>query len=150
MKNLFYYLFFSMLLLSSCQTDSNNQSNTNGVVEDETIYTKVDIMPRFPGCENQAEEKKVGCASSKMFNFLRTNVKYPKAAKAEGKEGRAVVSFVVDKSGKIRDIEVVKDPGGDMGKEAKRLIKKFPVWVPGVLDGKKVNVKFIIPVTFKS
>ena len=84
-----------------------------------------------------------------MFNFLRENVQYPEAAKAERKEGRAVVSFVVDKSGEIRDIEVVKDPGNEMGREAQRVVEKFPVWVPGLLNGNKVNVKFIIPVTFK-
>ena len=149
MKNLLSYLFFFLLILSSCQPDSNKHSETDQVIEDNNVYTKVDVMPRFPGCEDQANEKKVGCASSKMFNFLRTNIQYPELAKAEGKEGRAVVSFVVDKSGKIRDIEVVKDPGNDMGTEAKRVVEKFPIWVPGLLKGNKVNVKFIIPVTFK-
>jgi len=77
------------------------------------------------------------------------DIQYPETAKAEGKEGRAYVSFVVDKSGEIRDIEVVKDPGSDMGTEAKKVIEKFPTWVPGLLKGNKVNVQFIIPVTFK-
>ena len=151
MKNFFYYLFFSLLILSSCQTDSSKQVENDGTLENNNVYThsEVDVLPRFPGCENQSEEKKIGCASSKMFNFLRENVKYPKLAKEEGKEGRAVVSFVVDKSGKIRDVEVVKDPGNEMGKEAKRVIEKFPTWVPGLLEGNKVNVKFILPVTFK-
>ena len=149
MKNLFYYLFFSIFILITCQNDSSNQEQIDGAVEDNTVYTKVDVMPRFPGCEDKPKAKKVGCASSKMFNFIRENVKYPKLAKAEGKEGRAVVSFVVDKSGKIRDVEVVKDPGNEMGKEAKRVIEKFPTWVPGLLEGNKVNVKFILPVTFK-
>jgi len=84
-----------------------------------------------------------------MFGYLRENIKYPDAAKTEGIEGRAVVSFVIDKSGRIRDVEIVKNPGHGMGEEAQRIVQNFPDWVPGINEGKKVNVRFIIPVTFK-
>ncbi len=149
MKKFFGYLLCVTFILSSCQSDGTNSKNTAASVEDEAVYTKVDIMPRFSGCEDLAKEKRTPCASSKMFGYIRENIRYPDAAKAAGIEGRAVVSFVVDKTGKIRDVEVVKDPGNGMGEEAQRIIKSFPDWVPGLNEGKKVNVKYIIPVTFK-
>ncbi len=148
MKKKIGYTLYLVFLLSSCQSDSNS-ARTTTAAEDNTVYTKVDIMPRFAGCEDLAKEKRAACASSKMFNYIRQNIQYPEAAKAEEKEGRAVVSFVVDKSGKIRDIEVVKDPGNGMGAEAERIVKSFPDWIPGLHKGNKVNVKYLIPVTFK-
>lgn len=149
MKNIFGFALCLIFILSSCQSDTNTSKSTTAPVADENVYTKVDVMPRFPGCEDQTKEKRAACASTKMFSYLRESVQYPDAAKAEGLEGRAVVSFVVDKSGKIRDIKVVKDPGNGMGEEAQRIIEKSPDWIPGVHKGDKVNVQYILPVTFK-
>ncbi len=149
MKKIFGYLFCLSFILSSCQSDSTNSENTATSEADEAVYTKVDVMPRFSGCEDLAKDKRTACASSKMFGYLRENIKYPEVAKSEGIEGRAVVSFVVDKSGKIRDVEVVQDPGNGMGEEAQRIVQSFPDWVPGLLKGEKVNVKYLIPVRFK-
>lgn len=149
MKNFFCYAFCLLFILSSCQSDTSKSENTPEEIADENVYTQVDIMPRFSGCEDKPKEKRAACASSKMFNYIRSNVQYPEAAKAAGEEGRAVVSFVVDKSGKLRDIEVVKDPGNGMGAEAKRIVESFPDWIPGVHKGKKVHVQYIIPVTYR-
>lgn len=148
MKKIFGFALCLLFILSSCQSNSDNSENTTEIA-DENVYTKVDVMPRFAGCEDQAKEKRVSCASSKMFKFIRDNVQYPAAAKSNQTEGRAVVSFVVDKSGKIRNIEAVKDPGNGMGEEAVRVVKKFPDWIPGIHEGEKVNVQYLIPVTFK-
>ena len=149
MKNLFGYVILLLFILSSCQSDTNNSNSTTAPEEDNDVYTKVDIMPRFPGCEDKPKERRVGCASTKMFTYIRENIQYPEAAKIAEKEGRALVSFVVDKSGEIRDIKVVKDPGNGMGPEAERMVKSFPKWIPGINEGKKVHVQFIIPITFK-
>jgi len=150
MKNFFGYTLCVLFLLSSCQSDTKKdiKSETTQAVDD-NVYSKVDIMPRFSGCEVQPKEKRAACASTRMFKYLREHIQYPEAAKVAGIEGRAVVSFIVDKSGKIRDVEVVKDPGNGMGAEAKRIVESFPDWVPGLQKGDKVHVKYIIPVTFK-
>lgn len=149
MKKFFAYTLCLLFILSSCQSDTSKSQNTPEEEADENVYTQVDVMPRFSGCEDQPKEKRAACASSKMFNYIRANVQYPAAAKAAGAEGRAVVSFVVDKSGKIRNIEVVKNPGNGMGAEAERIVKSFPDWIPGVHQGKKVHVQYIIPVTYR-
>ncbi len=149
MKKFFGYALCLLFILSSCQSDTSKSENTPEEVVDENVYTRVDIMPRFSGCEDKPKEKRAACSSSKMFKYIRANIQYPAAAKEAGMEGRAVVSFVVDKSGKLRDIEVVKEPGVGMGAEAERIVKSFPDWIPGVHQGKKVHVQYIIPVTFK-
>ncbi len=148
MKIFFGFALCLLFILASCQSDTSNSKNTTEVVE-ETVYTKVDIMPRFAGCEDKVKEKRTACASGKMFKYISENIQYPAAAKSAGIEGRAVISFIVDKSGKIRNVEVIKDSGNGMGEEAKRVVKSFPKWIPGIHNEEKVNVKFLIPVNFK-
>lgn len=149
MKKFLGYTLFLLFILSSCQSDTSNSKSTAASVEDENVYTKVDVKPRFPGCEDQAKEKRAACATSKMFKFIRENIRYPEAAKTEGKEGRAVISFIVDKSGEIREVKLVKDPGSGMGEEALRIVESFSPWTPGIYEGNKVHVQYLIPVTFK-
>ncbi len=49
-----------------------------------------------------------------------------------------VVSFLVDKNGKISEVEALNDPGYGSAEEAVRVIKKGPDWTPAVQDGKNV------------
>lgn len=154
MKKFFGYAICLLFIFSSCQSDTRKSENTPEEVVDDNVYTQVDEMPRFSGCEDKPKEKRAACASSKMFKYIRANVNYPATAKEAGIEGRAIVSFVVDKSGKLRDIKVLKEPesetgvGVGMGAEAERIVKNFPDWIPGVHHGKKVHVQYIIPITF--
>jgi protein TonB len=61
-----------------------------------------------------------------------------------------IVQFVVGKNGKIKDVEVVRS-GGDpsLDKEAARVIKSMPQWIPGKQRGVPVRVKYTAPVNFK-
>jgi protein TonB len=68
-------------------------------------------------------------------------------------EGTVVVQFVVDRSGTIRDINTVRDIGGGCGEEAVRIVNMMnemdQKWVPGMQQGRPVNVLFNLPVRFK-
>lgn len=95
-------------------------------------------MPEFPG------------GQLALFQFLSQNVKYPPIAQENGIEGRVIVQFVVAKDGKISDVEVVRS-GGDpsLDREALRVIKAMPRWIPGTQRGKPVRVKYTVPVNFR-
>lgn len=140
------WTFFLLVCLLSCQSDT---SKATVDPEDNTVYQRVEYMPRFPGCEDKPKVERSKCASPKMFKFIRESINYPEAAKAAGEEGRAVVSFVIDKDGKITDAKIVRDPGFGMGEEALRVINSFPNWIPGTQDGKNVKVQYNLPVTFR-
>lgn len=117
---------------------------------EESIFQVVEDMPRFPGCEdgkNKMEKKK--CAEGKMIDFLSNHIVYPKIAKENGIEGRVILQFVVEKNGSISNVRVLRDPGGGCGKEAERVVKSMPNWVPGKQRGKPVKVRYILPVSFK-
>lgn len=121
----------------------------------EVTLTVAEQMPRFPGCEDMEGDhtSKKACADQKMLSFIYDNIKYPKQAQEIGIEGIVIVSFVVDKQGKIRDIQLLRDPGGGLGKEAQRIVGMMnhlpEAWTPGNQRGRTVKVRYNLPVRFK-
>ena len=106
--------------------------------DEEVVFVVVETMPEFPGGQQA------------LFKYLSENVKYPAIAQENGIQGRVICQFVVNKDGKIVDVEVVRS-GGDpsLDKEAIRVIKSMPPWKPGKQRGKAVRVKYTVPVNFR-
>ena len=101
------------------------------------VYDIVDVMPQFPGGQGE------------LMKFLRNNVKYPAEAQKKKIEGRVIVTFVVNKKGRIIDPTVERSAHPLLDAEALRVIKRMPRWTPGRMNGESVNVKFRLPITFK-
>lgn len=121
---------------------------------DETIFVAAEDMPRFPGCEELTTKKeKEACATKKLLEFIYKNIKYPPIARENGIEGTVVVSFVVEKNGKIADAKVLRDIGGSCGQEALRIVnlmnQQNQIWRPGMQRGVPVRVQFNLPIKFK-
>lgn len=122
--------------------------------EPDEIFKVVEETPRFPGCEDKGSmDEKKKCADEKMLQYLYKNIKYPNIAKENGVQGRCVVTFVVEKDGRITDAKVVRDIGGGCGEEALRVVNSMNEmgerWKPGKQRGNAVRVQFNLPVTFK-
>lgn len=100
------------------------------------IFTVVEVMPEFPGGQGE------------LLKFLAKTIKYPVIAQENGIQGRVTASFIIEKDGSIRDIEVIRgvDPSLDM--EAVRVLSAMPKWTPGKQRGQDVAVKYTVPVTF--
>ncbi|PHN07329.1 TonB family protein [Flavilitoribacter nigricans] len=107
-------------------------------------------MPRFPGCEGVDVAERQNCADKNMIDFIYKNVTYTEAAKKAGTSGTVVVSFVVGKNGKIRDVRILKGLGHGLNESVLNMIDKMPDWIPGRQDGKLVDVIFNLPVRFKT
>jgi protein TonB len=106
--------------------------------EEETkVFDVVEQMPSFPG------------GPSALFEFLSKNIKYPAVAEENGVQGRVIVTFVVERDGSITDVRVVKSVDPSLDKEAQRVVKSMPRWIPGKQNGSAVRVKYTVPVTFK-
>lgn len=87
-----------------------------------------------------------------MLEFIYKNIKYPPIARENGIEGMAVIQFVVDENGNIKDPKVVRDVAGGCGLEAMRVVELMSdqvTWIPGKQRGKAVQVYFNLPVRFK-
>ena len=63
-------------------------------------------------------------------------------------QGRVIASFTVEKDGNLSDIKVVKSVDPSLDKEAIRVIKAMPQWIPGKVNGKPVRVEYTVPLTF--
>lgn len=105
------------------------------VVEEE-IFTIVEDMPEFPG------------GIKALYGFLKDNVEYPPAAKANGISGKVFVNFTVEKDGSITAVKVIRGVHELLDKEAIRVVKSFPKWKPGKQRGKSVRVSYNIPISF--
>lgn len=103
----------------------------------EEVVAFVEKQPTFPGGDQA------------LYNYLAKNLQYPKLARKNGIQGKVVVSFVVEKDGSLSDLRILRDCGGDCGKEAMRLIRAMPKWIPGMQNGQVVQVRYTLPVTFR-
>ena len=83
-----------------------------------------------------------------MRRYVISNLKYP--AGTEGMTGRVVVKFVVEKDGSIGDVKVLRSVDPRLDAEAIRVVKSFPKWTPGKLNGKPVASWYALPVSFKA
>jgi protein TonB len=106
-------------------------------VEDNKIFEVVEQNPTFPG------------GTAALMSWLSQNIKYPVIAAENGVKGRVIVQFVVEKDGSSTDVVVVKSVDPSLDKEATRVIKNMPHWIPGRQNGSPVRVRFTVPVTFK-
>ena len=95
-------------------------------------------MPKFPG------------GDAELFKYLKSHIRYPSICQENGTQGRAIMSFVVNRDGSIVEPQVVRSAGDPyLDKEALRVISTMPKWEPGTQRGKPVRVRFTIPVVFK-
>ena len=101
------------------------------------IFDVVEQQPQFPG------------GQTALLQWLSSNIHYPPVAEENGIQGRVVVSFVVEPDGSISNVQVVRGVDPSLDKEAVRVTKAMPKWVPGKQNGQAVRVKYNLPVTFK-
>ena len=105
--------------------------------EENKVFDVVEQMPSFPG------------GMGALMSWLSQNMKYPPIAAENGVQGRVIVQFVVEKDGSITDVHVAKSVDPSLDKEAARVVKAMPHWIPGKQNGSAVRVKYTVPVTLK-
>ena len=116
----------------SAKSDSAAKANEN------TPYIKVEKMPTFRG------------GNLTLFqNWMQNNVKYPAEAIEKGISGRVVFSFVVEADGSLSSYQLMASPDKILADEVERVFNSSPrEWTAGEQDGKKVKVKFTLPIVF--
>lgn len=118
------------------------------------IFKVVPQMPRFPGCEDEDHKAaKDSCANEKLKAFVQSQLQYPEAAKAKGLEGTVVMSFVVERDGKVSTVKIVRDIGEGCGEAAKKAIESMNTkglrWTPVSSRYRNLRVQFNLPVEFR-
>lgn len=108
-------------------------------MDGETIgYTELVIQPQYHG------------GIPEMYKFLQQNMKYPRDAARAGISGRVFTSFVVCQDGTLCDYKVIKGVYKSIDEEALRVVGGMSgKWDPGWLRGKRVRVKYNLPINFR-
>lgn len=149
----------SVIVSSACKQDTNTEMDVNtkdapptdvywdieeyeiGEADStDEVFMVVEEMPEFPGGEEA------------LLEYLRSNLQYPERCKENNIQGRVLVTFVINKDGKIVDPAVVKSAGPEgveLDVEALRVVSSMPAWTPGKQRGEAVCVKYTVPVTFR-
>ena len=84
-----------------------------------------------------------------MRKYITKNCIYPGEALRVGEEGTVYVSFVVEKDGSISNVEVVGGVSYSLDREAKRIVRGFPKWIPGELNYEVVRSRIRLPIVFE-
>jgi protein TonB len=103
----------------------------------EEVFRSVEQMPQFPGGE------------AALMKYLQSHINYPPMAAENNVQGKVVVQFVVDKTGKVGEVKVVRSVDKDLDREAVRVCKSLPKFTPGRQNGQPVRVWYTLPVQFK-
>ena len=81
--------------------------------------------------------------------FLQKNLWFPAVAQEQGKSGKVLMSFVIEKDGQLSNIKVEREAGYGFDEEATRVLKLARAWKPGMQNGQPVCVKYVIPMNFQ-
>ena len=95
-----------------------------------------ETMPYFPGGQEL------------LLKYLADNIKYPASAVKAKKQGRVIVTFIVQKDGSVTHAKIAKSIDPELDAEALRIVKGMPKWTPGTQNGKPVSVRYMVPVKF--
>lgn len=95
--------------------------------DDDELYMIVEEIPEFPGGEDA------------LRKYLIEHTKYPKNARKNKISGTVNVLFVIDENGEIGDVLVSNSVDPTLDKEAIRVVKNMPNWIPGKIRGEPVK-----------
>lgn len=98
------------------------------------VFTVVEVMPEYPDGGHEG-----------LLKYIQESI-----PKDITKEGRTIISFIVERDGTLSNIEIIRSSSHkELDDEALRIVKKMPKWIPGRQRGKAVRVRFTMPVAFR-
>jgi len=107
-------------------------------VEDDQPFLRAETMPSFQGGDLNTFRK-----------WVQDNVRFPQIALENGIQGRVTLTFVIEKDGRLTNIQVLQTPDRSLSEEAIRVLNKSPKWSPGKQRNQTVRVKYTLPVDFR-
>ena len=116
------------------------------------LYLCTTLAAASSAAQNGSRQSPVDMMPKPDFDlntYMQSHVHYPEKALRKHWEGKVSVKFVVNEDGSVSDAEVVKSVRPLLDKEAVRVVREMPHWIPGTKGGKPVKVRYTLPVAFK-
>ncbi|MCB9189986.1 MAG: energy transducer TonB [Flavobacteriales bacterium] len=130
------FLLSILLFLFTTNWSQNDTVKVISPNDPNAIYDVVEVPPEFPG------------GMAKMYEYLGSSIIYPKKAAKKNITGKVYVQFVVTQTGEITEVEILKGAHPLLDEESIRVISAMPNWKPGEQRGKKVRVRYTIPINY--
>ena len=102
------------------------------------IFTKVEIEATFPG----------GLQAWSRYVSRAINAHIDEFSSSD--YGTCVVRFIVDKTGKVSDVQATTLKGSKLAEIAVNAIRNGPNWIPAQQNGRMVNAYRLQPVTLQN
>ncbi len=157
-----------MCCLALCVTGAMAQENDDTLkvvekkvvetVKDEPVYDVVETMPVFMGAVIDVTNKKGktkqvkipgGDEGLRQYIYNYNVLKYPEDAEKNGKQGRVICTFIIEKDGSVTNVKSINSVYPSLDNEAVRVFQNMPKWEPGKQNGKPVRVRYTYPITFR-
>lgn len=84
-----------------------------------------------------------------VMQWLASKIIYPGIARIEKIQGKVVVQFIIEKDGSIGNVVIYKGRDRTLDREAIRVVKEMPAWIPATYNGSAVRTRITLPITFK-
>ena len=120
--------------------ESRNDINIDVATDDDepVPFQMVETKPVFQGGD-----------ANNFAKWVNEHLIYPEDAQKAKKQGRVVVQFTITKTGKMENVKVLRGTFKSLDEEALRIVKSSPVWEPGKMQGKAVDVTYTFPIVFR-
>lgn len=84
-----------------------------------------------------------------LYEWVYSNLNYPKQAKKNRVEGDVAVKFTVEKDGTVSDAEILKGIDPLLDEEALRVVKMMPEWEGTKINGQPVRGQYVVEIQFR-
>jgi protein TonB len=129
---------------------------TQTSIDTSEIFTVVEDMPAFPGCEDlptNVERKK--CTETNLLKFYYKNLRLAHVTPEDScyHYSRVAISFIIDTTGYITEVKKLNGCDGIVQEVIRvtELMNKdlFTRWQAGEQRGKKVRVRYNLPMRLR-
>jgi TonB family protein len=160
MKKAFFILTLAVISIKSIGQDTNlikfsvpsfaiDSLEPNSILNNDKSNSNGDsIFPYLDGCDLETLAKFRG-GDEQLYEFLKKNLIYPDSSISAGIKGDVIVSFEIDKLGKVRKIEIMKGLNNEINKEVIRVFSIMPDWIPGECQERKIASRLTLHIRFK-
>ena len=133
MKKICLFLAMLMAIAINVQAQDDGFDSKNG----DKASNRPDTFAEFPGGREALQQ------------FLLTETTYPEKARKKHIEGTVLVEFIVDKTGNVTNVEVIRSVHPLLDAEAVRVCETMPQWKPAYKDGQPVKCYYNLPFNFQ-
>ena len=144
-RNISFHLVLVTVLLTAfaCSQRQDSEAFT-------TAETKKEASePDYPVFVSWGDHPEPTAGHGAFWDYVIATLTYPEEARANGIEGKVFVQFLVTEEGKITEVKTIKGIGYGCDEEAERIMKHANPWRPGKQRGNPVEVKMVLPISFR-